>query len=93
LAIVLETNEPSVKQMIDVGRQQKSILSVQAFVVCGISPWLTVTSPQVRGIVHPGNAAESLNRHHSLLEEALAPTSGDDRFAICKRNTGVSIHI
>jgi hypothetical protein len=78
--------------MIDAGRQQKPILSVQAFVVCGIPPRLAVTGPQVRGIVNARNAAESLNRHHPLLEETLASPSGDDRFSIGRWNTDVSIH-
>jgi hypothetical protein len=67
--------------MIDTGRKQKPIISVQAFVVCGIPPRLAVTGPQVRGIVNARNAAESLNRHHPLLEETLASPSGDDRLS------------
>jgi hypothetical protein len=80
-AIVLKTDEPSVEQMIDTGRKQKPIISVQAFVVCGIPPRLAVTGPQVRGIVNARNAAESLNRHHPLLEETLASPSGNDRLS------------
>jgi hypothetical protein len=91
-AIVLKADEPSVEQMIDTGRKQKPIVSVQAFVVCGIPPRLAVTGPQVRGIVNARNAAESLNRHHPLLEETLASPSGDDRLSVGKRNTDVSIH-
>ena len=34
LAVVLETDEPAIKEMIDLGRQEQPILAVQSLLVC-----------------------------------------------------------
>src|SRR5690606_9050276 len=79
LTVVFETDETSVEEMVDARRQQQPVLAVEPLLIGRVTPWLAVAGSQVLVTIHSSDAAGTLDRHHPLLEEALAATREDYR--------------
>jgi hypothetical protein len=56
-ATSFERDEPTVEEVIDRGRQEKTILCSQTLLIVAIAPRLDVTGAQVLGALDPGDAA------------------------------------
>ena len=87
--IVLKRDEAPVEEMVDGGRQQQSVLSVEPFLVTAIAPGLAVARPQVFQAINPRNAAPVLDRLDTLPEQPLPPARYDQSIAIRVRDRGV----
>src|SRR5690606_13975980 len=71
LSIVLEAYEASIEQMVNVGRQQQPVISVQPLLVARVTPRLAVTGAEVLNLIHLCHATATLDSLHVLLEQAL----------------------
>ena len=74
---ILKTNEASIKEMVDRRSKQKSILSVEPFLVARISPEFPVASVQVSEIADACDSTFLFDLHYPPLEKSLSPPRHD----------------
>ena len=72
LAVVVEADEPPIKQVIRTGGHEQPVGALQALVVGAFPPRLDMASDQVRRIIHKRDPAGAFDVRHSFLEEPLA---------------------
>ena len=68
LSVVLEADEPAIKEMIDARCKKQSVFAVEPLFVGRVPPRFAVTRHQVHGIFDAGNAASGFEPAHSLLK-------------------------
>ena len=54
VTIVLEADEPAIKQVIDTRRQEQPIFAIQALVITRVTPRFAMTRPQMLNAIHSG---------------------------------------
>ena len=88
-AVVFETDEASIKEMVNAGRQQQTVFAVEAFVIGRIPPWLAMTGYEVRWVLDTCDAAFQFDIADTLFEETLSNASSNNCQSIRFRNCDI----
>lgn len=78
MAIIVESNKPPIKEVIDTRRQEQSVLAVEPFFVRRVTPRLAVACDEVDRVIDARNPTVRLNPAHSIPKEPLPSSCLDD---------------
>ena len=67
-AVVLEADEAAIEQVIDTGRQEQAVLTVQPLSIARVAPRLAMAGDEVLDPFSASDAAAFLQCQHALLE-------------------------